>query len=283
MNTGEVCDPLEFLCNSPQRLQILDVLDDTQMDVRDVMEAVDGSRSTVQRNLSVLEQRGWVNEASAGYTTTTVGRLLCEEFVAVSESADTIMRMAPFFEIVDNPEKIDVKRLTDALVMTPDLGQPTSLMNRLFNIFEEADHVRGFLPVVSSLSVELSRRAAATGDSVPECDYIISSDAFDTLRQQFGNDGADGGEINPPDHISLQVYGGSLPYGLFVSDEQLALAAYDEIGRIEAVVESTSEDTIEWGERKYEEYRHQSTQLHETERSSVVRDVEPDDQSPFSI
>ena len=81
------------------------------------------------------------------------------------------------------------------------------------------------------------------------------------------------------------MYEGTLPYGLFVSDEQLALAAYDEIGlgRIEAVVESTSEETIEWAEREYEEYRSQSIQPHETERSSVAGDVEPADQSPSSI
>ena len=196
MNAAEVCDPLVFLCNSPQRLQILDVLSDTWMDVRDVKDAVDGSRSTVQRNISKLEQRGWINKASAGYTTTAVGELLYEEFVAVSESTDAITRMTPFIEAVDEPEKIDSSQLTDVLVTTPDPGQPTSLMNRLSDLFGEADHVRGFLPVVSSLSVELSRRAVATGDDVPECDYILSSDAFATLRQQCGNDGTDEDEID---------------------------------------------------------------------------------------
>ena len=283
MNAAEVCEPLAFLCNSSQRLQILDVLGDTRMDVRDVKDAVDGSRSTVQRNISKLEQRGWINKASAGYTTTAVGELLYEEFVAVSESTDAITRMTPFIEAVDEPEKIDSSQLTDVLVTTPDPGQPTSLMNRLSDLFGEADHVRGFLPVVSSLSVELSRRAVATGDDVPECDYIISSDAFDTLRQQYENDGTNGDEMDAPAHISIRVYEGTLPYGLFISDEQLALAAYDEIGRIEAVVESTNEETIEWGEREYEKYRRQTIQPHETERSSVVRDVEPVDQSPSSI
>lgn len=283
MNADEICEPLEFLCNSPQRLQILDLLDNAQMDVRDVRDAVDGSRSTVQRNLSALERRGWVNKVSAGYSTTTVGKLLCEEFMAAGETAGTITRMAAFFEAVGEPAKIDSRQLTSALMTTPNSGQPTSLMSRLFNIFGKADYVCGFLPVVSSLSVELSRRVSAAGDDVPECDYIISSDAFDTLREQYGNDGAEGAGIDPPDHINIYVYEDNLPYGLFVSDEQLALAAYDDIGRIEAVVESTNEEAIGWAKREYERCRHRSTQLNEMENPSMVCDSEPADRSSSSI
>lgn len=42
---------------------------------------------------------------------------------------------------------------------------------------------------------------------------IISLDAFDRLRQQYGSDGADGVEIDPPAHIDVWVYDGDLPMG----------------------------------------------------------------------
>ena len=42
-------------------------------------------------------------------------------------------------------------------------------------------------------------------------------------------------EIDPPAHIDVRVYDGDLPYGLFVSDDALALAAYDEFGRIQGI------------------------------------------------
>ncbi|EMA43733.1 hypothetical protein C449_12977 [Halococcus saccharolyticus DSM 5350] len=111
--------------------------------------------------------------------------------------------------------------------------------------------------------------------SVPEYEYVLSSDAFDTLRQQYGSDSADVAEIDPPTHVDIWVYEGSLSYGLFVSDEQLALVGYNEVGRIQAVVESTSATAIKWGEGVYEAYRDQSIQPHETDTSLGAPDTEP--------
>lgn len=252
-------DSIECLCNSPQRLRILDVLDSAQMDVRDLMAALDSPRSTVQRNLTVLQERRWIEETCSGYTATTAGRLLHEELMSTIETADTIECMAPFFEAADAPSGVDVRQLNDPLVTTPESDHPHLPRKRLMTIFGEADLVQGFLPVVSHLSVEHSRRVDS--DTVPECEYVLSSGAFDALRQQSANGGADGDETDPPAHIDVRVYDGDLPYGLFVSDNALALAAYNEVSRIEAVVESTSKETVEWGKRMYETYRDQSTRL----------------------
>ena len=263
---------IECLCNSPQRLKILDALDGTRMDVCEVMKALDSPRSTVQRNLSVLEERGWVETAGSGYTTTAVGKLLRAEFVGIGETATKIERMAPFLNTVDAPAEVAVDKLCDVLVTTPEPTRPHSPRKRLVTIFEEVDCVRGFLPVVSSLSVEEARRADA--GSEPNGEYVISSAAFDALRDQYAGEGVGGTEIDPPAHIDIRVYDGDLPHGLFVSDDALALAAYDEFGRIQVLVDSTSETTIEWGEQVYEAYRRQSTRPHETATPSVAGDGE---------
>ena len=266
---------IECLCNSPQRIKILDALDDTRMDVREVMEALDSPRSTVQRNLSVLEEQGWIETAGSGYTTTAVGELLCAEFVGMGETAIKIERMAPFLNTVDEPAEVAVDQLSDVLVTTPEPTRPHSPRKRLLAIFEEANCVRGFLPVVSSLSVEEARRADA--GSEPAGEYVVSSDTFDALQQQYASDEVEGVEIDPPDHIDVRVYDGDLPYGLFVSDDALALAAYDGIGRMQAVVESTSETTIEWGEQVYEAYRGQSKQPCETSTALAAREQASDE------
>jgi predicted transcriptional regulator len=265
-------ETIECLCNSPQRLKILDVLDGAWMDVREVMAALDSPRSTVQRNLSVLEEQGWVETAGSRYTTTTVGELLCAEFVEMNEIATKIERMAPFLNAVDAPAEVAVDQLSDVLVTTPEPTRPHSPRKRLSAIFEEADCVCGFLPVVSSLSVEEARRADA--GSEPDSEYVVSSAAFDTLHDQYASEGVEGAEIDPPAHIDVRVYNGDLPYGLFVSDDALALAAYDEFGRIQVLVESTSGTTIEWGERVYEAYRRLSIRPHETDTPSVADDGE---------
>jgi predicted transcriptional regulator len=265
----DFCEAIECLCNSPQRLKILDTLDGTRMDVREVMEALDSPRSTVQRNLSVLKERDWIETAGSGYTTTTVGGLLRSEFVGMGETVTKIERMALFLNTVDAPAEVDVDQLSNVLVTTPEPTRPHSPRKRLLRIFNEVNCVRGLLPVVSSLSVEGAHRADA--GSEPNGEYVISSVAFDALHDQYAGEGV---EMDPPAHIDVRVYDGDLPYGLFVSDDALALAAYDEFGRIQVLVESTSETTVEWGERVYEAYRRQSTQPHETATPSVAGDGE---------
>ena len=264
---------IECLCNSPQRLEILDALGDARMDVREVMEALDSPRSTVQRNLSVLEEQGWIERTNSGYTATTVGDLLCTEFVEMGETATKIERMAPFLNTVDAPGEVAVDQLSDVLVTTPEPTRPYFPRKRLLQIFgQEVDRVWGLLPVVSSFSVEEARRADA--DNEPNGEYVISSAAFDVLHDQYAGEGADGAEIDPPAHIDVWVYDSDLPYGLFVSDDALALAAYDEFGRMQVLVESTSETTIKWGKRVYEAYRRQSTRPSEAATPSVAGDGE---------
>ena len=129
------------------------------------------------------------------------------------------------------------------------------------------------MPVVFSLSVEEARRADA--GSEPNGEYVISSAAFDALRDQYAGEGVAGAEVDPPAHIDVRVYDGDLPYGLFVSNDALTLAAYDEFGRIRVLVDSTNETTIEWGERVYEAYRRQSTRPHKTATQSVADDGQP--------
>ena len=192
--------------------------------------------------------------------------------MGMGETATKIERMAPFLNTVDAPAEVAVDQLNDVLVTTPKPTRPHSPRKRLLRMFEEADCVRGFLPVVSSLSVEEARHADA--GSEPNGEYVISSAAFDALHQQYADEGADGAEIDPPVHIDVRVYDGDLPYGLFVSNDALALAAYDEFGRIQVLVESTSETTIEWGEGVYEAYRRQSTRPHETVTPPAADDGE---------
>lgn len=271
-NMCDVNETVECLFNSPQRLKILDTLNGTRMDVREVMTALDSPRSTVQRNLSILEDRGLVEATGSGYTATTVGDFLRAEFVGMNETATKIERMAPFLNTVEEPAEIALDQLCDVLVTTPEPTRPHFPRKRLLAIFEEADCVRGFLPVVSSMSVEKARHADA--GSEPNGEYVISSAAFDALHDQYAGEEVDGAEVDLPDHIVIRVYDGDLPYGLFVSDDTLALAAYDEVGRIQVLVDSTSETTIEWGERVYETYRRQSTRPDEMATPAIAGDGE---------
>ena len=257
-----ICDSIACLSDSPQRLQILDALDDACIDLRDLKAELDCPRTTLQRNLSVLEQYGWVEQRSSGYATTTAGCLVLAEFVAMNRTVETINAVKPFLDTVDTPTEIDIGRLDAPLITVPEPGRPNAPTKRLFEAFAEADRVQGFLPFVSSLLVEL----AGTDRYVAvEQEYVVSRAGLDALYEQYADESAAvPGADRSASHIKIRSCDDDLPYGLFVSDDRLALAGYDEIGRIKALVESTGEESIEWGEDTYETYR-EGSEPHEKE------------------
>lgn len=259
----DLCEALKCLCNSPQRVRILDTLDETQMDVRDLLSTLDSSRSTVQYNLTVLKERGWVEETRCGYVTTTIGSLLREEFARANETTAAIRRMAPFFEAVDSPPEIAMSKLTDALVTTPDPAQPNAPIKRLFSMFTGTNRVRGFVPVVSGLILDSFRDTTEDRTTIHE--YVLSRAAFDATRTRCSNEQTDVSETIFPTRTEVSIYEGDIPYGLFVSEDRLALTAYTEVGRVRALVESTNRGAIEWGKEMYETYRDQSVEPHETD------------------
>lgn len=265
-DTGEL---IKFLSNSPQRHRILDNLAHAEMDVRSLMQELDSSRSTVQRNLRMLEDRGWIRDTSSGYVTTTIGEAIYREFMDIYDTIDTIHRMSSFLEVVDTLEEVEIRKLTDATVMTPKSNQPTFLMDSLFTIFSSDDYVRGLLPVVSSLSVKIMRE---DGFSIPSCSFIVSKSTLDKIYQQYSQSES-GTAVSVPECINFRVCSDELPYGLFVSNKHLALAGYNELGRIQALVKSTNETAIEWAEGMYKYYSSKSKQPQATD---IVASTNPD-------
>jgi predicted transcriptional regulator len=263
---------IDCFCNSPQRLRILVVLDGRQMDVRDLMSALDCSRSAIQRNLTVLKKQDLVEETRSGYTTTTIGDFLRNEFARANETTAAIRRMTPFFEAVDAPPEIAIGKLTDALVTTPDPAQPNAPTQRLFSTFTGADRLYGFVPVVSGLIVEAFQ--GMTEDDTTSHEYVLSRASFDAIRTQCSNERTDVSETIFPERTEVSVYEGNIPYGLFVSGNRLALTAYTEVGRVQALVESTREEAIKWGERMYETYRDQSVEPQATDIPTTAHDAE---------
>jgi predicted transcriptional regulator len=264
-------DSIECLYDASQRLRILDTLDNAALDLRGLMTALDSPRTTLQRNLSVLEDQGWIENTDAGYTVTTAGMLIREEVATMNKTVETINNMAPFLEAMNAPLTLDIDKLRDARLTVPDSVQPNAPMKRLLDAFEGADRVRGCLPVVSWVLVERSRRAA--DDVISGHEYVISREAIEALHQQFPANNKERSERNQSADIDLYVYEEDLPYGLFVARDRLALAVYNEKGRIQALIDAANETTIAWGEQVYERYKQQSKQFHNTDMTDMIPSV----------
>lgn len=270
LHTNGTWECIECVSNSFQRVRILAALNDTHIDLRDLKDKLVIPRTTLQRNLSLLEQRSWIKQTSSGYTTTIRGSLLTNIFLEMLREVQRIEILTPFLNEVDQLATLDIDRLNVSLVTIPEPHRPHAPIVRLFDIFETATHIRAFSPVVTGL---LSKHYDRSGATTREHEFIFSKNAVDAHYRTGTDNWSD--EIKPEQNtrIDVQIYDGGFPYGLFVCEETVALAAYDGVGRIQALVESESETTISWGKQVYETYKHQSCRLRETDILRLIHDL----------
>lgn len=261
-------DCVECLGNSFQRVQVLASLNDTTADLRELKDELAIPRTSLQRNLSVLEQRGWIKRTAPGYTTTSRGRLLTNVFIEMLEKVHRIESLASFLDEVDLSTVIDINRWGEFIVTVPDPRQPHAPMIRLFDIFETTEHMRAFSPVVPGL---LTKRYHQPREVTGEHEFIFSKNSLEEQQNMDTDKLSEKIEIEQTTRFDILIYDGEFPYGLFVCEDTVALAAYNSLSRIQALVESKSETTISWGERMYETYRRKSEHLRETDRPHLRR------------
>lgn len=162
--------------------------------------------------------------------------------------------MEPFFKVVDSPPNIDLRMLSDAVVTTPEPERPDAPLKHLSDTFNNDEFVHACYPFISYFVASLLQ----CGDSnVSEHEYVVPKTVIDVFTKAALDGPVVGNESEL--NIELRQYNLDIPYGLFVSEARLVLTAYNDDGRIAALVESTTEEAISWGKHKYQTYRCQST------------------------
>lgn len=259
LHTNGIWECIECLSNSFQRVRMLAALTDTHTDLRDLKDELDLSRTALQRNLSLLEQHYWIKEVSSGYTTTTEGRFIMSEFCKLLERIQRIESLTPFLAEVEQPTTVNIDRFDEFLVTVPKPHHPHLPLTRLVDLFDAADQVQALFPVISRLLVAQYYQRART---INNFELVIPQDEFYEYCRAKSEGWSDEIEMDRSTYTTIHIYEGEIPYGLFIFGDGLALAAYDDLGRIVALVESESEETIEWGKQVYASYKCQSRQVH---------------------
>lgn len=256
--TNGTWECVECLSNSFQRVRVLAALTDASADLRELMDGLDIPRTSLQRNLSVLEQRGWIKRVSPGYTTTTRGSLLTNVFIEMLERIQRIETLTPFLDEVNLSAAVDIDQLDEFLVTVPRPRRPHAPIIRLLDIFETAEQMRAFSPVVAGL---LAKRYYRPSEITGDHEFILSKNAIDARRRPNTDEWRDEIAMEQEIHIEIRVADDEFPYGLFVCEDTVALAAYNNTGRMQALIESESDESIRWGEQIYAMAKRQSQPL----------------------
>ena len=257
--TGKQCnsnDPdsweiIEWMAGSSERLRLLETMSDGPVDLVTVADEQERAPLTLQQDVVAMMLRGWVTEEATGYRTTASGRLLADVVTTMVERIDRIADLTPFLSHLDGTGALEIGRIVDCTVTTARPARPYRAEKRLIERYANATTVRGLFPVFPAVLV----RKCLTGarDSRLDVELILPEGTIVTTDDRNRIDRID----TELDRVVIDCFvcEDPPPYAVVLVDDGVVLVAYDDVGRVQAIVESNATRTIEWATACYDEYR----------------------------
>ena len=233
-------------------------LDEGPAAKRTLVEALDCSRSTVDRAVRELESHGLVAYEDGRYELTPVGEQAVAGTTELLDRIGVARELRPFLEhLPPGRFDLDLELLADADVLLPEPGNPWAMINHHVAVLERADEVRAVLPllglhaqqVVHERVVEEGARAELVGS--PEVVRTLVADPEFVERTR---------EMAETGRCRVFQADERPPYFVGVMDEVVQIGA-DEAGEPRAIVESTDPAVRDWAEATYERFRRRATRV----------------------
>lgn len=260
---------VNFLTQSPVRMRILQLLHETDRQTKEeIRTEIDAARTTVQRNLDALAERGWITNDLREYAITSLGTAV---FTDVSTAADTVRiveTFAPFLRWFPEDElEFDIRSLTDASITVSDTTTPYAPLNRHIELLKEADRFRCLLPSIGLQPMLVARDCIVRHGQTHES--VISGELEQTIRteQEYAELLE---EMLEADHYDAFVSNETIAYYLGIADDRVQIGVEDDDGIPRAIVETSADEIREWADQTYRSYKSRARPLTlPTERSTT--------------
>lgn len=238
----------EFLLETIRRAPLLKKLQSGAADVSTLSKSVDMSRSTVHRATNSLEDSDIIKQANGKYQLTSFGKLLAEEMGKFDTRACAGMALKQFLNAIDEYEHgIPIEYFTDADIIRRKPRQPHATIHRIIRLFEASDEIRMFSTVISPVYVDVGYREMMDG---MEIEAIFDKEVIDLMLSEYPEKAH---EAISTGNFDVYAHDG-LPFEMFLCDDKIGLAAHNENGNAEMLVECTNPLAIEWAESLYSDH-----------------------------
>ena len=214
--SDEALADIAYLARSRNRVEILGVIASQPHSPREIAETTGSARSTLERILTELEERGWARRTSGGdYVSTDAGKFVMEEFRPVVEAMEAIRNLGETISWLPQDElRISLSHFSDAIVRRPD--DPTEAIDYMTEVIRTTEDFR----VISHL-IPPERTANAIHDGIEagrlNFDYVLTEDVLEFLsdhperRERWAHTIEAG--------AALRAIEGPIPCNLWIFDE----------------------------------------------------------------
>ncbi|WP_226483187.1 helix-turn-helix transcriptional regulator [Natrinema amylolyticum] len=249
---------IAYLARSANRVIILNTLVSGSYTSRDLEQATGVSRSTLERIVSELERRDWIERTTQGeYTATTAGEFAMSEFAPLADSMTALRALGDAVEWLPREElSIGLHHFSDAIIRVPNSNSATAPAAYMAKLLREATEFACLVRIAPPLGFEIAMRdRAATGKLTTE--HVVTEDELAYIAEQpdrvrrwreYLNTGVD-----------VFCYAGDVPCNLFVIDETVLVV--DREPNVCAFIESENETVRVWASDMIGTYRAEADRL----------------------
>ena len=252
-------DEVGFIARSSHRVGVLEGLAEGPCARGELRAATGASSPTMSRVLSDFEARQWIVRAGPSYELTSLGQFVVERFIDLREAMEIERKLRDVWQWL--PREMDgfsIDLFTDAVVSHPGPGYPYEPIERLTQLIQGTDRLRGFDSIVhKSINNETVCRGVLDG---MELDYVYSPVA---LEGTVAWNPERVMEAAACEHCAVYVHD-SLPdgdrCGLGIVDDRAGICCHDaETGALRAIIDTDAPEAREWAISAFERVRREAT------------------------
>lgn len=244
-----------------KRTEVLTALSEEPRHKPALVDALDVSRSTVDRAIAELTDAGLVEREGSTYQATVSGTLALQTYTDYADRTDSLATATDIVNAVSDAARLDPVLLTDAEIHIAEPHAPEGALERVVTELRQANTLRGFVQVIKTSYVSMLHEEVV--DHGLDIEVIVEREASDSLASlTHGREMIV--ELFQSESFRVFETEAELPYALWVlegDDHDVAGITVHDAGGIVGVVINDDEDAVEWCRSEYERVRAEAEQL----------------------
>lgn len=235
------------------RSEILRAIATSATTKAELTDALDTSRSTIDRAIRDLQTIECVEREDGDYVLTTAGKLALDEYDRYRDRTDAIHEEFEFLNLLPVDAAPDPALIVGADIRLPESHAPEQALKPTIDLFQRATSMRGLAPVVLSFYPDLLLDQVQQEDASIE---VVAAPDVLAVLPDLPSDRIEA--FLAHENVSLYRYADDIPYALWLmttaDGEYAGITAY-EAGGVAGVLVNDSDAAVQWAEAQFESYR----------------------------
>lgn len=259
----DAIEDIAYFSRSANRIRILDALTRGPHTRREMEEFTEASRTTLDRIVNELEERGWAERTPDGdYVATPTGTHLVAQLMPFIDSVTAIHQLGEAVAwLPDDELSIGLHHFKNAFVRRPEQGDPIETGEYYIELFRDTTDFRVLTNLAAPGPVARKlRERVVTGEMTAEC--VITRDVIDLIRDNTDRSARWRDMVR--EGADVFAHSGPIPCNMYIFDDVVLIKKGGPKPIDDAYgvpIQSENEAVLSWGHDLIDEYRAGATRV----------------------